>query len=282
MFGYIQINAEKLNKEERQLYRSYYCGLCHTLKKQYGRRGQLLLNYDMTFLALVLSGLYEPLEDSQERRCLVHPSRPHKETVSEVTAYAADMTILLSYQKALDDWQDDRSAAKRVLAAALSRDYDKLRGRYPRQALTLERCVRELAKAERSQSSQIDQVSGYTGRFLGEMFAWKDDLWRGDLYQMGFYLGKFIYLMDALDDLKRDMKKGSYNLLGEYFEKAEEGFEAQMRSVLTDLMACSCRAFERLPVIERAGLIRNVLYSGVWMRWEKIMAERGKHRKDIP
>ena len=90
MFGYIQANNRELKIKDFETYRSYYCGLCHTLKKRYGRRGQLLLNYDMTFLALVLTGLYEPEEAKTRRRCALHPGRAHEETESaaDVCAHA--------------------------------------------------------------------------------------------------------------------------------------------------------------------------------------------------
>ncbi len=276
MFGYIQANNRELKIKDYDLYRSYYCGLCHTLKKRYGRRGQLLLNYDMTFLALVLSGLYEPAEEKKRRRCALHPAAAHDETISPVSEYAADMTVLLAYQKALDDWRDDRSPIGRGIAAFLHKDYTALREQYPRQAGMLEKCVRLLSAAEKEGSEDIDHTAGLTGRFLAEMFGWKEDVWQRDLREMGFYLGKFIYLMDARDDLEKDRKKGTYNILIPLMEKDPEGFEDLTQSLLIDMMSGCCRAFERLPIVELAPIIRNILYSGVWNRYGQIMEKQKK------
>ena len=278
MFGYIQANNRELKIKDYELYRSYYCGLCHTLKKRYGRRGQLLLNYDMTFLALVLTGLYEPEEEKARRRCALHPAAAHEETINRISEYAADMTVLLAYQKALDDWRDEKSPVGRSIALFLYKDYAALRRTYPRQAKTLEKCVRDLAAAEKVGSSDIDQTAGLTGRFLGEMFAWRDDIWQEDLREMGFFLGKFIYLMDARDDLEKDLKKGTYNILLPLKEQDPEGFEKQVQSLLIDMMSGCCRAFERLPVVERAPIIRNILYSGVWNRYGQVVEK--EKRKD--
>ena len=109
MFGYITVNQQELKIREYDMYRSYYCGLCHALKKRYGRIGQLLLNYDMTFAAMILSSLYEPETEENKRRCIPHPVLPHMERTNEAVGYAADMTVLLAYQKAEDDWHDDRN-----------------------------------------------------------------------------------------------------------------------------------------------------------------------------
>ena len=269
MFGYIQINQKELKIREYETYRSYYCGLCHVLKERYGRMAQMMLNYDMTFLAILLTGLYEPEKETGRNRCLPHPAVRHNYTKTDATGYAADMTVLLAYQKALDDWRDDRSRPGRVMAMALYRDYARLRSQYPRQAKTLERCVRELSAAEKACCEDLDYVSGLTGEFLSEIFDWKEDIWRQDLKQMGFYMGKFIYLMDAWDDLEKDRKKGRYNLLA-HLEKEDPGnFEQRVKAIMTDMMSRSCRAFERLPVISEAGILRNILYGGVWVRYGK-------------
>lgn len=74
MFGYINVNREKLNSADSHMYKSYYCGLCQVLKQQFGRKGQMLLNYDMTFLIVLLTGLYELEDQKTEFICAVHPS----------------------------------------------------------------------------------------------------------------------------------------------------------------------------------------------------------------
>ncbi len=274
MFGYVQINQAELKMKDFEKYRSYYCGLCHTLKSQYGRRAQMLLNYDMTFLSVLLSGLYELPEQEDKKRCIVHPAPKHKECITEATQYAADMTILLAYQKAVDDWRDERRPDKRALALLLYNDYKEIRKKYPRQAKMLELCVRQLSVAEKDGNMDLDTVSGLTGKFLAEMFVWKEDVWADSLRQLGFYLGKFIYLIDAYDDLEKDTKRGDYNLFKPMQQADPEHFDDQVRAILEEMMEQCARAFERLPILYMAEIDRNILYSGVWVRCAAVRKER--------
>ena len=276
MFGYIQINQKELKIREYETYRSYYCGLCHLLKEKYARTGQLMLNYDMTFLAMLLDGLYEPEKETARRRCVPHLAAAHPETITGETGYAADMTILLGYAKAVDDWRDDRSLYKRVLAGRLHPEYGRLKERYPRQAQMLERCMKRLLALEREGCTDLDLVSAQTGYFLGEIFASRDDVWQDDLREMGFYLGKFIYLMDAADDFGKDKKRHRYNILHSLTDDGCLEFTGDpalvdtTAAILTDMMARASRAFERLPVLQNVEILRNILYSGVWMRFAAI------------
>ena len=267
MFGYVTIHKKELKFKEYDVYRGYYCGLCHALKNEYGRTGQMLLNYDMTFLALLLSSLYEPEEQTELRRCVPHPVVPHEMRRNEMIGYAADMTLLLACEKALDDWRDDHSPAKRVWSGVLSGGAKKAAGRWPRQAASLRRNVLALAKAEREHDADIDRVSGYTGNFLGEMFVRREDIWQDPLRRMGFFLGKFIYLMDAWEDREKDRKMGRYNLLLELEQKGHFVSRDEMTEMLADTMARCCGFFERLPVVTNVTILRNILYAGVWTKY---------------
>lgn len=280
MFGYVCVNKQELKIKDYEKYRSYYCGVCHNLHKQYGRIGQMLLNYDMTFLAVLLSGLYEPEQETESRRCIPHPLETHGEIQNEFTEYAADMTVLLSYQKALDDWRDEKSRPKRALAAALYRDYRKLREKYPRQAKMLEQCIRQLSQAEEKGSKNLDYVSGITGKFLGEMFVCREDIWQEDLRTLGFYLGKFVYLMDAFEDMEKDEKKGNYNIFLMMRQDRPGEFEREVESILVDMMSHCSRIFEKLPILQDAEILRNILYSGVWCRYAVIQEQRKKKNKE--
>lgn len=267
MFGYIYVNEQELKLREFTEYRSFYCGLCENLHKRYGRTAQMMLNYDLTFLAILLTGLYEPETKTGERRCLPHPARKHRAVSNQAVDYAADMCVLLSYQKLVDDWKDERKVISRAAAGRLRSDYRALRREYPRQARAVEENIRLLGEAERQQRKDLDYVAGLTGRFLAEIFVWKEDEWQDELRAMGFYLGKFIYLMDALEDVRRDKKKGNFNLFSDQGDVWSEEREPRTREILTAMMAEASRSFERLPVIQYAGILRNILYSGVWSRY---------------
>lgn len=274
MFGYICINQPELKIKDYEAYRGYYCGLCRNLQKRYGRIGQMLLNYDMTFLAILLDGLYEPEEKEEMHRCIPHPVSKHRQIQSEATDYAADMNVLLSYQKALDDWKDEKSAPKRALAAALKGDYQKIKEKYTRQADTLENCIRLLSEAEKAGSEDLDYVAGLSGKFLSEIFVWKEDIWQDELRTLGFFMGKFIYLMDAFEDMEKDAKKGNYNIFLIRQKQRPDTFEKETEEILVDMMTQCARVFERLPILHRSEILRNILYAGVWCKYRAVQEQR--------
>ena len=298
MFGYVTVNRPELKVKELELYRSYYCGLCAELHRRYGRKGQLLLSYDCTFLLLLLTGTYEPEETEKLSRCIVHPAIVHRETSNRFTEYAADMNVLLAWLKAADDWRDERKQSAKLLAMLLRRDYLKIRERYPRQEKAVRKNIQALYREERREQrsaasfegqagsekvaqilARIDKTAGYTGRFLGELCVVREDRWAEDLRGTGFYLGKFIYLIDAYDDLEEDRKKGNYNVLLQLQRALPESFEDYVRQILLDTAACCCRVFERLPIVKDVELLRNILYSGIWVRFHQIRNGEEKEKK---
>lgn len=298
MFGYVTVNRPEMKVKELELYRTYYCGLCHALHERYGRKGQMLLSYDGTFLAILLSGLYEPEEQERQTRCVVHPTIVHREKANRFIDYAADMNVMLAYRKAADDWKDERKPSARALVSLLRKDYCRIRDRYPRQEKALAKNIRALRRLEEETQdmepvsgngddsyavrlqevlSRIDRAAGYTGNFLAEMCVPRRDRWEQDLRTVGFYLGKFIYLMDAYDDLEEDEKKGSFNVLPALRDLDREHFDDTLKGILLDTAAICCRAFERLPIVRDVELLRNILYSGIWVRFSQI--RKGENRK---
>ncbi len=282
------MNEQELKLKEFTMYRSFYCGMCQELHRRYGRRAQLILNYDTTFLAILLTGLYEPETLFEERRCFVHPAHRRKMARNNAISYSADMCVLLARQKALDDWEDEKKLSGLALADLLKSGYNRIVKRYPRQGKAVEKNIRLLHEAETRRSdaetgtdvAEIDYVSGLTGNFLAELFVWKEDLWQDDLRQIGFYLGKFIYLMDAVDDFDRDKKKGNYNILLSEADIWEETRKEEIFQMLTGMMAEASRAFERLPVLEYAPILRNILYSGVWCRYAVLRKQKEEKREE--
>ncbi len=281
MFGFIYVNEQELKLREFTTYRSFYCGLCQELHRRYGKRAQLILNYDMTFLAIMMTGLYEPESVEDERRCLLHPVRKHKMMENDAIGYAADMSVLLAYQKGMDDWEDEHKVSSRTLAGLLHSGYNKISEQYPRQTKAVEENIRLLHEAERAQSEDIDYVAGLTGNFYAEVFVWKDDIWQEDLRQIGFYLGKFIYLMDAVADVDNDKKHDNYNILKNDGDIWEGDQKKEIYDILVSMMAEASRAFERLPVLEYAPIIRNILYSGVWCGYKGVESKDTKQKEKL-
>ena len=160
MFGYINVNREKLNLTDRSVYQSYYCGLCQKLKENYGRKGQMLLNYDMTFLIVLLTGLYELEDEKTEFICAVHPAKKQTARMNEATNYAAAMNVLLCTKNFEDDWNDNHSYTKKALSQVFKKDYERIEARYPRQGQAIRRYLKKLEQAEKCKERNVDAVAG--------------------------------------------------------------------------------------------------------------------------
>lgn len=272
MFGTVTIHQPELKFKDFDVYRSFYCGVCRSLKQRHGLSGQSTLSYDMTFLAVLLSALYEPETSVGTTWCVPHPLTKHPLRSNAYVDYAADMNILLAYWQRLDGWKDDKKITAKFGADTLKHAYKKVSEVYPAQAAAVEEYVRELSRCEAENDDNPDTAAGLTGRMLGEVFAARDDEWAPVLRRVGFYLGKFIYLTDAYVDLDRDREKGAYNpWLSSGKSRAELAGTA--KDALNMMMSECCLAFEYLPILTYGDILRNILYAGVWLRYEAAVRE---------
>ena len=277
MFGYVVMNKPEIKFKDFDMYRSFYCGLCRELKERYGLSGQITLTYDITFVILLLSGLYEPPTKKGSTRCIVHPVRRQPVRKNAITEYAADMNIFLTYYKCKDDWNDERSIPGFAFGKLLEGKEKKSEKLWGKKVQTIVFCLDELSALEKENATDIDRVSGCFGRIMAEIFAYREDVWEPTLRRMGFYFGKFIYLLDAYDDVEEDVKKGNYNPFSkDYIIK---GFDDRVKNMLMMMMAETCREFEKLPIIKYTDILRNILYSGVWCRFENVSGKRKKEQE---
>lgn len=279
MFGYINVNGEQLSEESKKMYQSYYCGLCQRLGKNCGKKGQLLLNYDMTFLVVLLTGLYETKNQEKRFTCFMHPTKRQIAFESEVSDYCAAMNVLLAYHNLMDDWKDEKNHSKKLFADLLRKDYNRFAEQYPRQVQAIEYYMKALAEYEQAGEVNVDLPAGLTGEMLGELFAWKKDEWYDELKTLGYYMGKFIYMMDAYEDVDKDTKTSSYNPLCILKQENPNDFETLCRLMMTSMMAECAKSFERLPIILHADILRNILYSGVWSKYEYIQLKKKRKKK---
>lgn len=279
MFGYVTINKAELKVKDYEKYHGFYCGLCHALKEKYGSAGQMTLTYDMTFVTLLLTSLYEEKSTYEKEHCIVHPVNKHLAIYNRFSEYGADMNMLLTYYKLLDDWKDDKNAKALIMAGLLKEKCRKAAKDNPRQARAIKDYIVQNKACEEAKERDFDKVAGCTGRMMAELLCYREDEWSPYLRQLGFYLGKFIYLMDAYDDLEEDKKKGNYNPLI-YLE--EEGMkpeqaEAKALDMLTMMAAGAAAGFEKLPILVNTDILRNILYSGIWGRYNS-KRDKGKEK----
>lgn len=283
MFGYVTIYRKGLAKEDLDRYQAYYCGLCQALGRRYGMAGQLTLSYDMAFVAMLLSALYEPETRFGTGRCAPHPLKARPRADNEFQDYAADMTVTLAYYNFLDDWQDDHRRASLRQAQKLERYLPAIREHWPRQCGVITEQLAALNLLEEAGSHDLDALCNAFGTLLGTVFACRNDAWSPVLEAMGRGLGGFIYLMDAYDDLEKDQKKGRFNALQHLAESLSPAeYEERCHELLTQQIGLCAQQFSLLPILQETPegkLLYNTIYSGVWSKYALVRKHReGRHQ----
>lgn len=284
MFGYVTIYRKGLADAEMERYQGYYCGLCQALGRRYGRTGQLALSYDMAFVCILLTALYDEPTAFAAGRCAPHPLKKRPRADNSFTEYAADMTAALAYYNFMDDWQDDHRRASLAQAQRLEPYLPPLRQRWPRQMSKITAMLDQLNVLEGSGSHDLDALCNTFGALLGEVFACRDDIWAPALRGMGQGLGAFIYLMDAYDDLQKDARRGRFNALQQLADELPPAaYEQRCHELLTQQMGRCAQQFEMLPILKdtpEGKLLYNTIYSGVWSKYALVRKHREAQRHD--
>ena len=207
MFGYVRPPLELLPQAETDRFRRAYCGLCHTLGGRYGPAARMILNYDFTYLAILLS---DPAETEPcRRRCAASPLRPRAyQPASPALELAADESVILAWWQLRDGVEDHgfwKGLGYRSGAAALKRAYRKAAASRPDFDAKVRRQLAALAALEREQCPSMDAAADTFAQLLAAAAdGVGDPVRRRVLEQMLYHLGRWIYLVDAADDLKDD------------------------------------------------------------------------------
>ena len=260
MFGYVTASLGELTQEQRERYGGVYCGICRCIRKQASNTARLTLSYDMAFLSMLLMSLYEPREHTGSNRCILHPRRRNW-IENEYVRYGADMNVALAYYKCLDDWQDDGNRAAKWMAGALEKHCAAMEEAYPRQCAAIRDCIGQLSALEQAGCANPDEPANCFGRLMAELLVYREDLWADTLRQLGFHLGRFIYLADAAVDYPRDEKKGKYN---PFIAMGTGADWRRWEEYLVLALGQCTRAYEMLPLVQDKDILDNILYSGVW------------------
>ena len=279
MTGFVEADLHTLTEEQRLRYRGAYCGLCRALYARWGNVGRLTLSYDMTFLVLLLSSMYEPEETAGKGRCLMHPVRQRSWWQSRFFDYAADLSVVLAYFNLLDDWDDEKKLLSLGGAKLLEHAYESVRSLRPEQCSTVENALAELRGIERNREPDPDAAANCFGRMMGVLFTPEPDaVWGERLAAFGEKLGRFVYFMDACVDLERDRRSGSYNPL---LAMHGGGMSEEEKLTALKMLMGECTAeFERLPLVQDTDILRSVLYSGVWRRYARNQKKQRKEKRD--
>lgn len=275
MFGYIKVYQPELKMGEFEQYRGLYCSLCRRLGKRYGCTAQMTLSYDMTFLVLLEMALADACPGFHKARCPYNPLK--KRTCcsdSPVLDRCADASVLLVYHKTRDTIADSgffkRTAARLALLPA-SRHRRRAAAFQPELDAATAAYVQQQAAVEAANSASLDEAAEPTAKLLSFLCAQTaaDENQRRVLERFGYCLGRWIYLMDAADDLKEDSRTGSYNPLLTALRGApiaDEQLSTCRNRVKLSLNAslAECKAaYELLEIRRFDGILRNILEFGM-------------------
>lgn len=270
MYGYVRPVKGELKVSEFERFRGVYCGLCHELAGRYGFWSRFLVNYDFTFLAMLLAGPEQ--ERTCPKRCPAHPLRPTECLVeSGSLRQAADMTVVLGWWKLADGAADGhglKALGCKIACLVLKRAYRRAEERQPAFAGAVEEDLRQLHTLEQERCQSLDQAADRFAsilRSIGDSQATDDR--RRITGELLYHLGRIIYILDAVDDLSEDLASGAYNPLRYRFQLVGGRLSAEDERTLRAGMQLSHNAisgaFALLEENPYSGILTNIIYLGL-------------------
>lgn len=288
MFGYVRPVRDELKVREVRAYEEIYCGLCRAIGRRSGLIARCFLSYDMVFLALLLT----PQEEARRERCRC-PTRLwcRKKTCTAMSGVdlAADAGTILSYWKLRDTVSDGRFWSRlgaRLLCLLLGRGYRRSAERQPVFDRTVRACLEELQTLEKAHAPSLDQPADAFARILQAAAPPTGQSSRDRaVAQLLYHVGRWIYLLDAWDDLERDRKRGNYNPIALRFPGTEFQHRQDLRLTLCHSRNLAASALNLLDLGQWDGILNNIVYlglpaveelvfSGRWAQMRKIRKKR--------
>lgn len=212
MFGYIKPCSAHLSDENQALFRSYYCGLCRSLGSEYGLHARAFLNYECVFLSLLMDALQEPTA-SVPGHCFIPPFKSKAFSECEASQYAAAINILLAYYKIEDNWMDEHSPGAWIGLRIYQKSFTRATDRYPEAARDLKYFMEEFNAVEDQKPAGPSELAHLCGKLLQTVFEHGagPSPYRDALGWAGYHIGRWVYLLDAFDDMIEDHRSNKYN-----------------------------------------------------------------------
>lgn len=273
MFGYVKVLKDELKIKDYNIYRAYYCGLCHELGKRHNQLVRLGLNYDLTFLAIILDALSSENTRFCQKGCVKRISKRKTVCSNAALKYAADMNVLLAYFKLKDDIHDNKSVKAMIAILPFLTRAAAVKTEYSETAENIELHLKRLSFLEESRCTSVDKTAHEFAALMADIFTYKNPEFEKFAYQ----LGRFIYLADAYDDMENDCKTGNYNpaLLeysyrGTLTDEIRRSEEVSLYSSLADI----AEEYEKLDIKKNKAVLDNIIYLGMRSVADRITAER--------
>ena len=290
MLGYVQVFKPDLKVREYEIYMGYYCGVCKYIGKEYGQLPRMALSYDAAFLALLLACVDEEPDAPVQEHCVAHHIKNKTIIRNAAIEYAGDVMLILAWYKMLDDAHDEGKAYAKASVRLLNRLHKKLQKKYPQLCDGIELNLAKLNGLEEAECANLDEAAESFSKIMEVIFeegAKKLYPDSQDLHETfaktGYHMGKWIYLIDAVDDIDENIETGAYNPLLYRFEyKDEEETTQQFRDRIREnlefnlyhYLAVLSEQTESLDIKKNRGIIDNVIYFGMNRKTEEIINQK--------
>ena len=271
MFGYIKPDIPELKMKENELYKAVYCGLCKTMGKCTGCVSQLTLNYDFAFLAMIRMVADNIKGEIKMKGCGIHPFKKRPILMQNKSLeFCAKTSVILTKLKLKDNINDSKGLDKleAQTVGLVSIFFKKTEEDLKPLEEKVSRCIADLTTLEKENSDSIDQTAHTFGTLLGNLAAYGQDEDKSRiLYEIGYHLGKWIYVIDAIDDMEDDVKKKSFNaIVNSYGETLNNEHRDALYCALMLELDTMSKSIELLDFTEHSdleGIIKNIIYSGM-------------------
>lgn len=279
MLGYVKIDKGELKVREYECYTGYYCGVCKSIGRRYGQLPRMVLSYDAAFLAMILGALDDAPDEIVREHCIAHQIQKKPIIRNEAIDYAADVMLILAWYKLADDVNDENKVSAKATIIAFKRIHRKLQARYPNLCIEVEKLLAELSALENAKCSNLDQVADCFARIMDVIFSegvrklyGENDPRAEVLGRIGYHMGRWIYLIDAIDDIEDNLQTGAYNpLFYRYdFNREHENtsqfrtrIEEELKFNLYQYLAVISNSLEEIDLLKNKGILDNVIYFGL-------------------
>ncbi len=292
MFGYVRPYKPELKLAEYDSYKAVYCGLCKQLGRSFGPLARLTLSYDFAFLAALAMAVSPEKPDIRRQACAFNPVKrcPCCQQNASL-GLAADVAMILLYHKLRDNLLDER-LPKRIgswlMLLLVKGPYRKASLRQPAAAEAAAETMARQAALEARRCSDVDEASEPTANALATIFASITDqpATARVLERMGYFLGRYIYLIDALDDIEADLRRGGYNPFVLRYGLQAEDAEAiaavrrEARGALYMTIAQLGSCYDLLEPQRMEGILGNIIYLGLRSSVDTVILQAEGSKRD--
>ncbi len=275
MFGYVNVYKDELKIKDYDTYRAYYCGLCKMLGKNHNQLVRLCLNYDFTFLAVMLDALCDDTHSFVKEGCIKKTGKRKIIYSAQGLEFSADMNVIMAYYKLMDDIKDNHSIKSLIGIIPFVRRAYKIKKRYPVLCRTISDSLKRLSFLEEMQCDVTDKTAHEFAVIMQAMFSQSNI----ELADFGYQLGRIIYIMDAYDDMNEDFTKGKYNPANRQYSydgKMTEDIKKAISDNLYFTLSELSRLYEKLDIRKNKEILDNIIYLGMRAKCDMIINERNK------